>query len=140
MKRPIWLAFALLACNAIAQHTTPNSWTSLIGSAQGWPQDTQGRAIHAVHMPPTNLAMGNRGTILFWGRSNTSPGPVTPYRWVPPLSWENSNGTFSATTELDYEAFCCGHTLMEDGRVVITGSNFGSEGVPDEPLKRGVPQ
>jgi hypothetical protein len=40
------------------------------------------------------------------------------------MAWQTINGTFSDTTELDYEAFCCGQTLMEDGKIVITGSNF----------------
>jgi len=134
MKLRMTALLAVLCACAFAQHTTPNTWTPLIGSAQGWPQDTEGRAIHMIHVPPTNLQMGSRGTVVFFGVSNTTNGPVTPTRWTPPLASESGHGTFTNTTELDYEAFCSGHTLMEDGRIVIAGSNFGSRpGFPNEP-------
>ncbi|MEO7453485.1 MAG: galactose oxidase early set domain-containing protein [Fimbriimonadales bacterium] len=121
----------MLACATLtpvlAQHTTPDSWTPLIGAKQGWPQDIEGRAIHLIHVPPTDLQMGSRGKVLFFGVSNTFHGPVRPTIWTPPMAWDEDFGTFLDTAnELSYEAFCCGHTLMEDGRVVITGSNFGS--------------
>ncbi|MDQ2986940.1 MAG: galactose oxidase early set domain-containing protein [Armatimonadota bacterium] len=116
---------AVCANVAVAQHTTPNTWTALIGPAQGWPNERSGRAIHMVHVPPVNPAMGNRGTILFWGRSNDPGDPVRPKTWVPPTYLESAYGTFGVTNnQLDYEAFCCGQTLMADGKVVITGSNF----------------
>jgi hypothetical protein len=118
---------------AFGQHTIPNTWTPLIGGPQGWPQDTEGRAIHMIHVPPTDLQMGSRGKILFWGVSNTPNGPVQPTIWTPPMAWESSFGTFAPTTQLSYEAFCCGHTLMEDGRVVIGGSNFKTGPYPREP-------
>lgn len=112
---------------AFAQHTSPDTWTPLIGAKQGWPQDKEGRAVHMIHVPPTDLQMGSRGKVLFFGVSNTFHGPVLPTIWTPPMAWEADNGTFvDSANELSYEAFCCGHTLMEDGRVVITGSNFGS--------------
>lgn len=124
------------AGSAVAQHTTPNSWTSLIGPAQGWPNERSGRAIHMVHVPPVNPAMGSMGTILFWGRSNSPGTSVRPHTWLPPMYSESGYGTFGRTsieTPLDYEAFCCGQTLMMDGKVVITGSNFGSLGNANEP-------
>jgi hypothetical protein len=112
---------------AFAQHTAPDSWTPLISGKQGWPQDIEGRAIHMIHIPPTNLQMGSRGKVLFFGVSNTFHGPVTPTVWTPPMAWESDFGTFTDTANaLSFEAFCCGHTLTEDGKVAITGSNFGS--------------
>ena len=130
MKRQRLGALALTAATctlALAQHTAPNTWTPLIGKAQGWPQDMEGRAIHMIHVPPTDLQMGSRGKVLFFGVSNTPNGPVLPTIWTPPMAWESDSGTFAdSANELSYEAFCCGHTLMEDGRVVLAGSNFGS--------------
>ena len=117
MKRQRLGALALTAATctlALAQHTAPNTWTPLIGKAQGWPQDMEGRAIHMIHVPPTDLQMGSRGKVLFFGVSNTPNGPVLPTIWTPPMAWESDSGTFAdSANELSYEAFCCGHTLME---------------------------
>jgi hypothetical protein len=80
-----------------------------------------------IHVPPTDLQMGNRGKVLFFGVSNAARGPVRPTIWTPPMAWESDFGTFvDSANELSYEAFCCGHTLTEDGKVVLAGSNFGS--------------
>ena len=128
MKQAMTATLVASFCCACAQHTTPNSW-QLVGASQGWPQEESGRAIHAIHTPPTNLAMGNRGRIVFFGRNNPNEDDVLTHGWMPPMYLESGFGTFNwAENELDYEAFCCGQTLMEDGRVVIAGSNFGSLG------------
>jgi hypothetical protein len=126
-KLGVVLLSAALFPLVFAQHTSPDTWTPLIGKEQGWPQDKEGRAIHMIHVPPTDLQMGSRGKVLFWGVSNTLHGPVRPTIWTPPMAWEADPGTFAdSANEISYEAFCCGQTLMEDGRVVIAGSNFGS--------------
>lgn len=50
---------------------------------------------------------------------------MTPYVWTPKMYWEAGYGTFAQTNNpLSYEAFCCGMTLMQDGKIAIAGSNF----------------
>lgn len=75
MKKTLLAVVSALTCTAFAQHTTPNTWTPLIGGAQGWPQSRSGRAIHMIHVPPTNLAMGNRGLSCFSDGMTTSKTP-----------------------------------------------------------------
>ena len=117
---------AVAAGSALAQHTVPNTWTNLIGASQGWPQERSGRAIHLVQTPPVNPAMGQLGTIHFWGRNNPGESFVRTHTWLPPMAWETGNGTFGRAggDPLDYEAFCCGQALMMDGKIAIAGSNF----------------
>ncbi|MGI8923074.1 MAG: galactose oxidase-like domain-containing protein [Fimbriimonadales bacterium] len=125
------VAAALISTASAQQPPTTWQW---IGGAQGWPQERSGRAIHWVHVPPTNPAMGNRGKIIFWGRNNFGDSGVRPHTWTPAMAWESGFGTFGRTLpepfSLTYEAFCCGQTLMEDGKIAITGTNFNSDHVP----------
>lgn len=114
----------------MAQDQAPNTWR-FVGGSEGWPQERQGRMIFAAHTPPQDLTIGNRGRIVFFGRSNNAGGPVTPWRWTPPIYSETTFGTFSPTTEVGYELFCCGITLMMDGKIATAGSNFDTTGHPN---------
>ena len=71
------LACALTTAGICQQN--PNTWV-YIGPNEGWPQERQGRCIFAAHVPPGNLAIGNRGNVVFFGRSNDSGGAVNPIK------------------------------------------------------------
>jgi len=84
--------------------------------------------------------MGNTGRLLFWGRSIANGLGVRPYVWDPfNIGQPNPFGTFDRTTELGYEAFCCGQALMADGKVLIAGTNFGPEPIGEPPHQYYVP-
>ncbi|MDQ2985700.1 MAG: galactose oxidase early set domain-containing protein [Armatimonadota bacterium] len=139
----------IAVCAAISIHAVliaQGSWSPLITPANGgWanlpdplPADPTtyraARAIHMIHIRPVNPAMGSTGKLLFWGRNNAGSAGVRPFVWDPfdltnPL---RPYGTFVLTSnQLGYEAFCCGQSLMADGKVLIAGSNF--TGTPSEP-------
>jgi hypothetical protein len=42
------------------------------------------------------------------------------------MYWESDVGTFDRTDSVPYELFCCGITLMMDGKIATAGSNFVS--------------
>ncbi|MDQ2986875.1 MAG: DUF1929 domain-containing protein [Armatimonadota bacterium] len=94
------------------------SWTNV----PNWPTaDDEAHAIHMNHLRPANPAMGNKGRFLFWEKME---GPSqSPYIWNP----YSGGGTFTLTAtggELDYMIFCCGQTLMKNGKVIACGSGF----------------
>ena len=121
---------AAMTTLGFSQNQASNTWL-YVGSNQGWPQDRPGRMIFAAHVPPANTAMGNRGRIVFFGRSENGGDPVQPHRWLPPMYWESDFGTFDRTNTVNYELFCCGITLMMDGKIATAGSNFVNH-VPNE--------
>jgi hypothetical protein len=47
------------------------------------------------------------------------------------MYWESDFGTFDRTNTVNYELFCCGITLMMDGKIATAGSNFVNH-IPNE--------
>ena len=66
--------------------------------------------IFAAQVPPANTAMGNRGRIVFFGRSENGGDPVQPHRWLLPMYRESDFGTFDRTDTVNCELFCCPDT------------------------------
>lgn len=70
----------ILATSLFAQGG--GTWTPVIDHTFGWANLTgneiypaavrPARAIHLIHLRPTNPAMGNTGKFLFWGRSTAN--------------------------------------------------------------------
>jgi hypothetical protein len=102
------IAAGVLACaltTAGICQQTPNTWV-YIGPNEGWPQERQGRCIFAAYVPPTDLDIGSRGSVVFFGRSNDSGGRVRPWKWSPPTYLEGGAGTFVPTgNDVSYELF-----------------------------------
>jgi len=66
--------------------------------------------IHA-HLLPT-------GKVIFWDRHDHTKG------WDgDPRLWDPATATFSAVPLPGYDAFCGGHSLMADGRLLVTGGH-----------------
>lgn len=86
----------------------------VIGYSQGWPPTSEGHAVHMVHIAPTNLAMGNKGRLLFWGsRADTHSNPFV---WNPYGAGTYGTWTQTGGTALNYDMYCCGQTLMSTVR------------------------
>jgi hypothetical protein len=51
---------------------------------------------------------------MFWSRGGAS----TPYLWDP------ETGLISSAAAPGYDAFCSGHTLLSDGRLMVTGGHI----------------
>ena len=120
---------------------SPNTWL-FVGPDQLWPQTRSGRAIFAAHVPPTSLAMGSRGNIIFFRRNDEGESDVLPHKWTPPMYGESGFGTFgeTGTHRVSYELFCCGITLMMDGKIATAGSNFGADHHPYRQLHITIPR
>lgn len=114
------LIFVLAGAATSGTCLAQGSWANV----PNWPTSTiEAYAIHQNHLRPTNPAMGNTGRFLFWGLTE---GAITePWIWDPYAN--GGAGTFTRTAtggELDYSMMPVGHTLMKDGKVVITGGDF----------------
>ncbi len=68
-----------------------------------WP--AQAVAIHANLLP--------NGKVLTWGRTVHQP-----------VLWDPTTGSFGGATE-PADLFCSGHTLLADGRILVTGGHSG---------------
>jgi len=72
--------------------------------------------------------MGNKGRFLFWGKMEDQA--QEPYIWDPYAG----SGTFTPTApenQLNYMIFCCGQTLMKNGKVIAAGGGFEDEQTTD---------
>jgi hypothetical protein len=67
-------------------------------------------AVH-LHMLPT-------GKVMFWDRLSAAS------------LWDPSTQAFSSPSLPGYDAFCSGHTLLSDGRLLVTGGHADAEGSP----------
>jgi PKD repeat protein len=88
---------------AAATAADVGSWTAPFP----WPSV----AIHLSLMP--------NGTVLSWGLLG------------PPVVWDPETGQFSEVPSQE-ELFCAGHSLLPDGRVLVSGGHISSDhGIPD---------
>jgi len=89
-------------------------------------------AIHASLVPTGN----GTAKVLFWGRDKepNGAGGWIDVQWGPwqTFLWDPANGT-STTTLTNYttDMFCSGHSLLPDGRLLVTGGHLQQDGRGD---------
>jgi galactose oxidase len=130
MRRPdlILVDTVAVACFLTSSAPCQGVWRGPYDTFIGGTPVRAAFGIHLIHVRPASPGMGNKGRFLYWGRSNNPGASVRPYVWDP--DWSENPTTFgivsqtSIETPLNYEAFCCGQTLLKDGSPIICGANF----------------
>jgi galactose oxidase len=76
------------------------------GPLQTWPW----MAAHAHLLP--------NGKVLFWPSFDNGNNPTL---------WDPGANTFPTVPQAPYNIFCSGHTLLQDGRLFVTGGHLGND-------------
>src|SRR5262249_19199810 len=118
----VFLAVAMLsscASSAYAQSTNPavvGQWSTV----QNWPC----RGIHMILLPT--------GKVMFWTRWGQADNQTHPFLWDPAvqgLAPIPTNPTFPGLPSAGWQEFCCGFSMIGDGRLLITGGDVSPDGV-----------
>ena len=97
--RSLVLLVLLSSLQVLGQANLNGSWSPL----ETWPY----RAVHAHLMPS--------GKVLFWSYYDES---LTPQIWDP------VSDSVSAAAPISYAIFCAGHSMLADGRLLVTGGHL----------------
>lgn len=71
-------------------------------TVQTWPAVS----VHATLLPT--------GKVLFYSYSDD------------PRLWDPATGTITTATQVGYNVFCTGHTLLSDGRLFVAGGHISN--------------
>lgn len=91
-------------------------------------------AVENLETVPVHISMLPDGRLLYWGRDKAADqwdrgGGCLTYTWHPTTKAKRTIGNF--TTNL----FCSGHSLLPDGRLLVTGGHVRDNA---DPAKEGI--